>query len=70
LTLLISDRFQGHGIGHLMMQHLLGIGREEKLSRIIAHILEDNVTMQKLCEKHGFRINPLEKGIVKAEINL
>lgn len=70
LTLLVSDRFQGHGIGRLMMQHLLDIGRKEKLARIIAHILEDNVAMQKLCEKHGFCINPLEKGIVKAEIHL
>lgn len=70
LTLLVSDHFQGHGIGRLMMRHLLAIGRQEKLARIIAHILEDNVPMQKLCEKHGFTIHPLEKGIVKAEINL
>jgi len=70
LTMLVSDRFQGQGIGHLMVQHLLDIGHAEKLTRVIAHILADNVPMQKLCEKYGFRINPLEKGIVKAEINL
>ncbi len=70
LTMLVSDRFQGHGIGHILLQHLLDIGRAEKLTRVIAHILADNVMMQKLCEKHGFRINPLEKGVVKAEVNL
>ncbi|MCI0476113.1 MAG: GNAT family N-acetyltransferase, partial [Anaerolineales bacterium] len=70
LTMLVSDRYQGQGVGHLMLQHLLDIGRAEKLTRVIAHILADNVMMQKLCEKHGFRINPLEPGVVKAEINL
>ncbi|MEW5719524.1 MAG: GNAT family N-acetyltransferase, partial [Chloroflexota bacterium] len=70
LTMLVSDRFQGQGIGHLLLQHLLDIGRAEKLTRVIAHILADNVMMQKLLEKHGFRITPLEKGIVKAEVNL
>jgi len=69
LTMLVSDRFQGQGIGHLMLQHLLDIGRAEKLVRIIAHILADNVMMQKLCAKYGFSITPLVKGIVKAEIN-
>jgi acetyltransferase len=70
LTMLVTDRFQGHGIGHLLLQHLIDIGRAEGLSRVIAHILADNVPMQKLLEKHGFSINPLEKGVVKAEVNL
>ena len=70
LTMLVSDRFQGQGIGHLLLQHLLDIGRSEKLARIIAHILADNVMMQRLCQRHGFSINPLEKGVVKAEIRL
>jgi len=71
LTMLVSDRFQGQGLGHLMMQHLLEIGRAEKLSRIVAHILTDNVMMQRLCQKYGFHLTPLgEKGLVRAEINL
>lgn len=69
-TMLVSDRCQGQGLGHIIMQHLLEIARQEKLKRLVAHILAENTTMQRLCQKHGFQLTPLEKGFVRAEINL
>jgi acetyltransferase len=69
-TMLVSDRFQGQGLGNLLMQHILEIARAEKITRVVAHILAENMTMQRLCQKYGFTIVPLEKGIVRAEIQL
>jgi acetyltransferase len=69
-TMLVSDRFQGQGLGHIIMQHILEIARAEKLTRLVAHMLAENTTMQRLCQKHGFHITPLEQGFVRAEITL
>ena len=70
-SLLITDKYQHRGLGTQIMQKLLDIGREEKLSRIVATILKDNKGMQDLCRKLGFTLTE-EAGepFVKAEISL
>src|SRR5919112_5657642 len=37
-SVLVSDRFQRRGIGTLLLEHLLKVGRAEDLSRITAEI--------------------------------
>ena len=55
-ALVISDRCQGHGLGTRLLELLVQIGREEKLSRIIGHILPDNAAMQRVARKAGFEL--------------
>jgi acetyltransferase len=70
-ALVISDGWQGHGLGTRLLEFLLVIGRQEGLERIIGHILPDNYTMQKVCKKLGFTINYDKLADdMKAEINL
>src|SRR5918998_1117942 len=45
-ALLISDRFQRQGLGTLLVERLLEVGRAEGLSRITADILFENHAMQ------------------------
>jgi len=45
-AILISDQWQGQGIGTELLARLVQIGREEKLERIVADILTDNTEMQ------------------------
>ena len=54
--MLISDRYQGLGLGTELLHSLIDIGRQEQLNRITADILPDNHTMQHLCTKLGFEI--------------
>ena len=42
------------GLGTRLLELLVQIGREEKLTRIIAHILPNNTAMQRVSRKCGF----------------
>ncbi|NWJ94905.1 MAG: bifunctional acetate--CoA ligase family protein/GNAT family N-acetyltransferase [Chloroflexi bacterium] len=70
-AILVSDRCQGHGLGSVLLQRLVEIGEEEKMSRIVGDILLDNRDMQRVCKKLGFRIRySQEEGVMKARKDL
>jgi acetyltransferase len=54
-ALLVSDRYQRSGLGTEMLRRLVQIGRDEKLERITADVLQDNLGMQRVCEKLQFQ---------------
>ncbi len=54
--ILVSDRYQGLGLGTELLQSLIDVGRQEQLSYITAEILPENRTMQHLCRKLGFNL--------------
>ncbi len=62
-AIVISDQWQGKGLGTQFLKLLVKIGREEKLERIIGHILSDNRAMQRVSKKVGFglRYDPAEE---------
>lgn len=68
-SLVVSDRYQGKGLGSALMQRLVQIARDENLTRLQAEILPENVGMQRLCEKLGFQLERTED-VVKAELTL
>jgi acetyltransferase len=55
-ALLVSDRFQGRGLGTAFLDRLVQIGRDEKIDRVSGDILPDNAEMKHICEKLGFRL--------------
>ncbi|MEG3436403.1 bifunctional acetate--CoA ligase family protein/GNAT family N-acetyltransferase [Pannus brasiliensis CCIBt3594] len=67
--LLVSDAYQGHGLGTELLRRLVRIGREEGLERISAEILRENRSMQKVAEKVGFSLHRTGDS-VKAELEL
>jgi acetyltransferase len=69
-AILISDPFQHRGLGTQLVRKLLDIARSEKIARVIAEILPDNVEMQHICRKLGFELGTNDKGLVTAEIAL
>ena len=70
-ALLVNDRFQRQGLGTVLLERLLDVGREEGLHRITAEILPENRAMQRLSKKFGFRLRrDLEEGVVKADLDL
>lgn len=58
-SMLISDRCQCRGLGTELLRRLLAIGQEEKLQYITAEILSENRAMQHVCQKLGFRLEPV-----------
>jgi len=70
-AMLITDEYQGRGLGSELLRRLLEIGKDEKLSRITADILPDNFAMQRVCENLGFKLSrDIEDPVVKAELSL
>ena len=55
-AILISDEWQGHGLGAQFLKRLVQIGRGEGLKRIVAHILSDNIEMQNVAKSIGFKL--------------
>jgi acetyltransferase len=71
VAVLVSDRWQGQGLGKELLARLLIVGSEEKLSRLRADILPDNRDVMRICEKLGFSLrHSLEDEVVKAEFTL
>jgi acetyltransferase len=56
LAAIISDEWQGHGIGPELVQRLINIARDEKLNKIRADVLADNSVMQRILAKSGFKL--------------
>ena len=54
--MIVSDPWQGRGLGTLLVEQLIDIGRREKIQRITGHIMSDNWPMQALCKHLGFHI--------------
>jgi acetyltransferase len=70
-SMLVSDPFQRRGLGTELLQRLLQVGRDERLKQINADILPENLAMQRVCEKVGFRlVRRVDLGVVRAEIEL
>jgi len=67
-AILVSDQFQGQGLGTELLRRLIQVGRDEHLRRITADILPDNRAMQGICQQLGFQLHRSLNEPVKAVI--
>jgi acetyltransferase len=71
VAVLISDQWQGRGLGKELLARLLVAGADEKLCRLTADILPDNRGVMRICEKLGFTLkHSLDDEVVRAEYKL
>ena len=71
VAVLISDKWQGRGLGKELLARLLIVGADEKLSKLTADILPDNREVMRVCEKLGFTLkHSLDDEVVRAEFRL
>jgi acetyltransferase len=54
--MIVSDRFQGMGLGREMLRRLVEVGRAENICHITGVIHPGNARMLALAEKFGFDI--------------
>jgi acetyltransferase len=70
-ALVVSDRFQGFGLGTELLSRLLQVGRDENIDRIFGDILPENVEMQRICEKLGFKMtHNIKESVIRAVTDL
>jgi acetyltransferase len=58
VAVLVTDKFQHHGLGRELLRRLVEIGRAEKFDRIVAHILPQNAGMLALANHYAFVVVP------------
>ncbi len=71
VAVVVSDEWQGRGLGRELLARMLLIGADEKLTKLVAEILPDNREIIRICESLGFTVkHSLEDQVVRAEFAL
>lgn len=61
----VSDRFQGRGIGSVLLEHLAAIGQEQGVERFVADVLPQNRRMISVFKDAGYAVdNHYDDGVV------
>jgi acetyltransferase len=56
VAVLVSDQYQNLGLGYELLRRVVQIARDEKLSEVHAEMLPDNIAMQVIMKRIGFRV--------------
>jgi acetyltransferase len=56
VAVLVSDQYQKLGLGNELLRRVIQIARDEKLARVSAEMLPDNIAMQIITKRLGFRV--------------
>ncbi len=70
MAFIISDQWQGLGLGTKMVDYTLDLAKEKGVENVYAIMLPDNYRALSLTKKMGFAIDYLEDGTIKASLNL
>ena len=53
-AILVRSRLKGHGLGWLLMRHIIDYAKGKRLRRIYGDVLAENTTMLQMCTELGF----------------
>jgi len=71
VAFVVIDKYQGQGIGALLLRHLAKIARDAGLSELTAEVLPENIPMLKVFEKSGLKFSTRrESGAVHVVLQL
>ena len=59
-AVLVSDRWQGRGLGTELLARVARVARDEKFKRLSGEILRDNLATQAIFKKVGFRLRAMD----------
>jgi acyl-CoA synthetase (NDP forming)/RimJ/RimL family protein N-acetyltransferase len=67
----ISDRFQGKGIGSVMLEHLAAIAQEVGITRFTAEVLPQNRKMITVFKEAGYEVSSrIEDGVIEVAFDI
>ncbi len=68
-TVLVSDAYQGYGLGSEMLRRLVYIGKQEGVKHIYGNIVGENANMLRVVERLGFKLAGQQKeGVMRVEL--
>jgi acetyltransferase len=71
-AILLRSHLKGHGLGWLMMKHMIAYAKERGLKTVRGQVLTENSTMLQMCGELGFHSHddPDERGVKVVELPL
>jgi RimJ/RimL family protein N-acetyltransferase len=71
-AILVRSRLKGHGLGWLMMKHMIAYAKTKGLKTVRGQVLAENSTMLTMCTELGFHIadDPGERGVKQVTLSL
>jgi len=71
VAVLVADRFQHCGLGSELLGRLIQVARDEKLERITATIMLENMAMRALAARYGFQVaRDSDLSVIRAVLTL
>jgi acetyltransferase len=64
-AILLQTHLKGHGLGWLLMKHMIANAKARGLKSVQGQVLAENRTMLEMCAELGFHAadDPLERGV-------
>ncbi len=64
-AIIVRTRLKGHGLGWLMMKHMIAYAKDKGLKTVRGQVLAENSTMLQMCAELGFHAadDPEERGV-------
>lgn len=64
-AILVRSRLKGHGVGWLLMKHMIEFSKHKDLKTVRGQVLAENTTMLAMCTELGFHItnDPDDPGV-------
>ncbi len=71
-AILVRSRLKGHGLGWLLMKHMIAYAKERGLKAVRGEVLAENTSMLLMCGELGFHAqnDPDEHGVKQVELLL
>jgi RimJ/RimL family protein N-acetyltransferase len=71
-AILTRSHLKGHGLGWLMMKHMIAYAKDRGLKTVRGQVLGENATMLQMCGELGFHStdDPDERGVKMVELPL
>lgn len=70
-AILVRSRLKGHGLGWLLMKHMIAYAKSKGLGTVHGQVLAENRTMLVMCEELGFHVtDDAERGVKRMTLPL
>jgi acetyltransferase len=71
-AVLVRSALKGHGLGWILMQHIIDYAKQKGLGTVHGEVLTENLTMLQMCRELGFGIadEPNEGGVKRVTLRL
>ena len=68
-AVLVSDPWQGLGLGSILMDYITNVAKNMRLETIFAYVVSNNYKMLNLCKKKGFKVETSDEETIKASFS-